>query len=217
MKKISKLFVIGVLALTMVVTQSAVAEAAGQNELVSLLEEEMTAEYLYSELYKAYPENKLFSNLAESEARHADALRRALSRMDISTEGAKVRDIEIPKTREEALAFALAFEKEDINMLENLLKNAEDPGLERVLKNLLKGSERHYETLEKAIEEGIDNLNCDECTAGQNMNRNTGQTGSQSLGKMRNANAPGGRGFGRAGGRTVQGSRNRLNNQINCK
>ena len=139
----------------------------------------MTAEYLYSELYKQYPENKLFSNLAESEKRHYSALQRVLSKMGISTEDAKSQDIEIPKTKEEALEFALAFEKEDIEMLESLLETVEDSRLERVLNNLLKGSTQHYETLEKAIKEGIDNLTCNESRAGQNKSEQSGQKGNQ--------------------------------------
>ncbi len=76
MKKISKLLVIGILTLAIFVRQACHAEAVSQSELKDLLEEEMTAEYLYSELYKKYPDVKLFSNLAASERRHSSALER---------------------------------------------------------------------------------------------------------------------------------------------
>lgn len=117
MKKLSKLLVAGMLAFTMFMSQAGPVEAVSQSEYIDLMEEEMTAEYLYSELYKKYPENKLFSNLAQSEQKHLNALKRVLSKMGISTEGAKTQDIEIPASKKEALAFALAFEKEDIEML----------------------------------------------------------------------------------------------------
>lgn len=42
-----------------------------------MVSEEMTANYLYTELAKKYPENKIFANLAKSEARHIKALKRA--------------------------------------------------------------------------------------------------------------------------------------------
>ncbi|MGB4610071.1 MAG: DUF2202 domain-containing protein [Saccharofermentanales bacterium] len=172
MKKISQLLIVGILALTIVFSLAEPVKALSQTELVDLVEEEMTAEYLYAELYKKYPENQLFSNLAESENRHSNALTRVISRLGMSTEDAKIQDIEIPETKEEALEFAMTFEKEDIEMLENLLESVENNRLERVLRNLLKGSTQHYETLQKALEEGIDNLTCNEGRSEQNKNRN---------------------------------------------
>lgn len=184
MKKLSKLLVVGLLVLVIFMSQLGSVEAASQSELTDLVEEEMTAEYLYSELYKKYPGNRLFFNLAASEQRHINALKRALSKMGISTEGVMIQDIEIPETKEEALAFALAFEKEDIDMLNHLLESVEDSRLKRVLGNLLKGSTRHYMALEKAIEEGIDNLPCNQDRGRQNKGQRSGQSSGQRRGYM---------------------------------
>jgi hypothetical protein len=218
MKKFTKLFVVGMLALTLIVGQvgSAVA-AVSQSDLIALLEEEMTAEYLYSELYKQYPENKLFLNLAQSEARHSEALRRAFSRMGISVEEAKASDVAIPESKEEALVFALAFELEDIEMLENLIETVEDAGLQRVLENLLRGSTQHHKTLEKAIEEGIDNLVCNEERGGQNRPQSGGQAGRQGKGNGRHTNGSGCNGFAQSEEQSTGRGRNRVNNQRNNK
>ena len=137
MKKLSKLFIVGILAITMVMGQGTAAMAEDQSDYIALIEEEMTAQYLYTELSKIYPEVQLFSNLAESEGRHAEALMRSLSRLNVSTDGAKAQDIEIPATLEEALASALAFEKEDIEMLEELLETVEDSSLKGCLTTCL--------------------------------------------------------------------------------
>ncbi|NLJ65384.1 MAG: DUF2202 domain-containing protein [Christensenellaceae bacterium] len=193
MKKLSKLFIVGILAITMVMGQGTAAMAEDQSDYIALIEEEMTAQYLYTELSKIYPEVQLFSNLAESEGRHAEALMRSLSRLNVSTDGAKAQDIEIPATLEEALAFALAFEKEDIEMLEELLETVEDSRLERVLNNLLNGSNQHYNTIKKAIEEGVDNLNCDGDGTRKYKNRDNNLAGNRN--EARNAKG-GGRGRG---------------------
>lgn len=171
MKTIKKLLVAGMLAIPMIFSQTLPVEAAAAGEYIELVEEEMNAEHLYSELLKQYPEVRLFSNLAESESRHANALIRALSRAGISTDDATIQELEIPPTLEEALAFALALEKEDIEMLQSLLEDVEDSRLERVLKNLLHGSQRHHEALEKAISGGIDNPDCNETGPGSNGRR----------------------------------------------
>ncbi|NLW42212.1 MAG: DUF2202 domain-containing protein [Tissierellia bacterium] len=162
MKNISKLLVVSMLALSMVIGMGIPAYAVSNEVVMDLLEEEMTAEHLYSELYKKYPENILFSRLSQSENRHLNALKRAMNNLNISTEDAKIANIEIPNTKEGALEFALAYEKEDIDYLEKLLPTVEEKNLERVLSNLLRGSQQHKETLERAIETGIDNLNCNE-------------------------------------------------------
>lgn len=204
MKKLSKLFIVGILAITMVMGQGTAAMAEDHSDYIALVEEEMTAQYLYKELSKIYPEVQLFSNLAESEGRHAEALMRSLSRLGVSTDGAKAQDIEIPATLEEAFAFALAFEKEDIEMLEELLKTVEDSRLERVLNNLLNGSNQHYNTIKKAIEEGVDNLNCDGDGTRKYKNRDNNQAGNRN--EVRNAKG-GGRGTGRGNDDSTGGGR----------
>ncbi|HHU53161.1 MAG TPA: hypothetical protein GXZ43_03665 [Clostridiaceae bacterium] len=50
--------------------------------------------------------------------------------------------------------------------------HVDDNRLEKVLGNLLISSTRHYETHEKTIEEGIDNLTCREGRNRQNRNQN---------------------------------------------
>ena len=207
MKKLTKLFLVGILAITMVMGQGTAAMAQEQSGYLALVEEEMTAQYLYKELSKIYPEVQLFSNLAESEGRHAEALMRSLSRLNVSTDGAKAQDIEIPATLEEALAFALAFEKEDIEMLEKLLETVEDSRLERALNNLLNGSNRHYNTIKKAIEDGVDNLSCDGDGERKYKNRDNNQAGNRN--EARNAKG-GGRGTGRGNDNNSGGGRDRL-------
>ncbi|MGI6739747.1 MAG: DUF2202 domain-containing protein [Christensenellales bacterium] len=212
MKKLTKLFLVGILAITMVMGQGTAAMAQEQSGYLALVEEEMTAQYLYKELSKIYPEVQLFSNLAESEGRHAEALMRSLSRLNVSTDGAKAQDIEIPATLEEALAFALAFEKEDIEMLEKLLETVEDSRLERALNNLLNGSNRHYNTIKKAIEDGVDNLSCDGDGERKYKNRDNNQAGNRN--EARNAKG-GGRGTGRGNDNNSGGGRDRLHKNSN--
>lgn len=160
MKNISKLLVVSLLVLTIVIGSGNSIMAASNIDMVDMLEEEMTAEYLYTELAKKYPENILFQRLAESENKHRAALKRVMDSMGIPYEGAKAQEIEIPTSKEAALKFALDFEKEDIEMLKSLMGTTEDARIERVLGNLLKGSEQHYAILENALEQGIDNLTC---------------------------------------------------------
>lgn len=180
MKKISKVLAATMLALVIMTGAKVVpVEAASQSEMAAMISEEMTAHYLYTELYKKYPENKVFDNLAKSEARHIEALKKSASRLGLSTEGAAAAEITIPETKEEALKFALAFEQEDIDMLKKLIENEEDARLKRVFNNLLKASEKHHATLQKAIDEGIDNLNCDQNRSFKNRGENQDKRGGQ--------------------------------------
>ncbi|NLL37014.1 MAG: DUF2202 domain-containing protein [Fretibacterium sp.] len=199
--KLSKVLVVGILVSTMVIGKGAAVEAASQSEMVDMIGEEMTANYLYTELAKKYPEDKVFVNLAESEARHMEALKKSAARLGLSVEEARPADIKIPETKEEALAFALAFEQEDIDMLEKLIAKEEDARLKRVLNNLLKGSHSHYDTLKKAIDKGLDNLTCNEGRAYKNRADNQGQRGGrgqggQGQGRGQSANGSQGQGQG---------------------
>jgi hypothetical protein len=223
MKKISGVLVAGVLVLAMVIGKGAPVEAVSQSEMVDMISEEMTANYLYTELAKKYPEYKIFSNLAESEARHMEALKRSASRLGLSVEEAKPADIKIPETIEEALDFALAFEQEDITMLEKLIEKEEDARLKRVLNNLLKGSHNHYDALKEAIDKGIDNLTYHEDRSYQNRADNQGQRGGlgqggQGQGRGQNANGQKGQGNrtnskdSQGQGKGSQQGRNRPNN-----
>lgn len=205
MKNIYKIIAIGMLALVMVIVSGTPVQAASQDELVDMISEEMTANYLYTELAKKFPETKVFANLAKSEARHMEALLKAASRLGYSVEGAKPADITIPETMEEALAFALAYEQEDIDMLEKLIENEADVRLRMVLNNLLKGSQNHYNILNRAIEEGIDNLTCNENRTYQNRTGNQWQRGFQSQGGQHQNRSQ------NANGQGTQGNRN--NNQ----
>lgn len=183
MKKTLQVATIGLLALLLIVGGGAPAQAASTAEYVAIVEEELTAEYLYQQLYEKYPENILFSNLAKSENRHASALKKSMDRLDISVDSAKPLDIAIPETKEEALQFALNFEKEDIAMLEELIATEQDARLKRVFENLLRGSENHYAALDKAITQGIDNLNCDE--SGTRKMKNSGDRSPDERGRGR--------------------------------
>ena len=122
MKKLHKILIVGMLAFAVVIGNGALVKAVTTSEMVDMVSEEMTANYLYTELAEKYPEYKLFSNLAKSEARHTEALKKSADRLGLSIEAAKSADIEIPETPEEALEFALAFELEDIKMLERLIE-----------------------------------------------------------------------------------------------
>jgi hypothetical protein len=179
MKKLHKILLVGMLAMSVIIGNGALAKAATMNEMIDMASEEMTANYLYTKLAEKYPEYKLFFNLAESEARHTDALKKSAGRLGISIEDAEAADIEIPETLEEALEFALAYELEDIEMLGKLIEKEEDARLKRVLGNLLKGSQNHYNSLKKAIDEGIENPTCNESRAYQNRTDKQGQRGGR--------------------------------------
>ncbi len=183
MRNSSKILIVAMLVLGMIVSVAFGAEAMNENEMKALLEEEMTAEYLYRELAKQYPENALFANIARSEANHIKALQRAATRLGLSVEGAKVQSIAIPATKEDAVKFAMAFELEDIEMLKTLIAKTEDAKTKRVLENLLKGSNKHYETLKKALEVGVDNMECNEQRAYGNKANNAGQLGKGQQGQ----------------------------------
>lgn len=161
MKKILKSLSIGTIAFVMVIGNGAFVNAVSQNEMVDMISEEMTANYLYTELAKKYPEDRIFVNLAKSESRHTEALKKSAARLGLSVEEAKPADIKIPETKEEALAFALKFEQEDIDMLKKLIEKEDDARLKKVLGNLLRGSTNHYNSLKKAVD-GVENPNCNE-------------------------------------------------------
>ncbi len=205
MKKITKIFITGLLTLIMIAGMSMPAMAATETELTDMVSEEMTANYLYTELAAKFPEVKVFANLAKSEMRHIAALKKAAARLGLSVEAAKPADILIPKTVEDALAFAMAYELEDIEMLKVLIEKEEDAMLKRVLNNLLKGSERHYNALKRVADNGVENCVCNEdgCTY-QNKVNNRSKNGGQGNGQKANANAQKGMGNGQKG----QGNRN---------
>lgn len=213
MKKISLMLVIGVLALTLVAGNVIFAEAAGKSDMSAMVSEEMTAKYLYTELAKKYPDYKIFANLAKSEACHIRALQRTAQRLGISVKDAKAAPIEIPGTKEEPLAFAMAYEQEDIKMLEKLIANEEDARLKRVLNNLLRGSKNHYNSLKRVADQGIDNLTCDKNNnrlrmggKGQNGQRQGLQQGAKGKGLQQGAK-----------GQRLQQGGNCGTCQFNCK
>ncbi|MGI6766403.1 MAG: hypothetical protein ACOX4R_04210 [Lentihominibacter sp.] len=148
MKKLWVVLVIGLMALVMVGCKG----ASKEYDMVSLISEEMTANYLYTELARKYSEDELFANMAEGEARNIEALEEVAASLDISVEEAKAEDIEIPETKEEALSRAVDFKKEDIRLLKKMIKNEEDAYSKEVLVNLLKSSEDDYSVLKTAYD-----------------------------------------------------------------
>lgn len=173
------------MALGIILANGLPAMAITQSEMVEILSEEMTANHLYSELAKKYPEYKIFSKLAESEGRHMESLKRSASRLGLSIEEAKIADIKIPETKEEALVFALAFEQEDIDMLEKLIAKEEDARTKRVLNNLLKGSKNHHSSIKEGIDKGIENLTYHDSRHYKNRADNQGQRGGLGQGGQR--------------------------------
>lgn len=182
MKNLNKKFAAGFLAMAIVIGQGAMVNAATQNEMVDMISEEMTANALYTSLSEKYPEYQVFANLAKSEARHTEALKKSAARLGLDVTAAKAGDLPSFATKEEALAFAKNFEAEDIDMLKQLIEKEEDARLKRVLGNLLKGSENHYKTMEIASEEGLDSMTCSADRGYQNRSDNQGQKGGQGNG-----------------------------------
>lgn len=183
MKKTPKALMIGTFALALVFAKGLPAQAASDQDLMAMYQEEMTAQYLYTELAATYPETALFSKLAASEARHMQALEKAFAGRGISVEGITIQDISIPPTQEEALAFALDFEKEDIAMLEESLGSLGDQRLERVYTNLLRGSKAHAASLQKVLDVGPENLTCPQDGSGNNQAKANGQVKQQGQGQ----------------------------------
>lgn len=162
MKNISKFLVVSMLALSMVIGMGMPAYAAEYNKdgLVEILEFEMAKETLYRELNEKYPEYQLFSRMSFSKNRHIESLKYLMDKIGINMENVTVEKINIPNTLDESLEHTLKFEKEKLEQLEKIETSNEDKYTNRIIGNLIRSSTRHIETLERAIEFGIDNLNC---------------------------------------------------------
>ncbi len=149
MKKLWVVFVTGFLVLIM-----AGCEGSSEEQSVTkLINDEMTANYLYTQLAERYPDEEMFADLAEESALNIEALEKEAARLDVSLEGAKAADIEIPDTRGEALAFAVRFEQADIRVINKMIKNEDDAQLQNLLGDILKTSEDNYDMLKKASDE----------------------------------------------------------------
>ena len=113
-------------------------------DTVSLLEEEWTAQDLYKSLYEETGE-ELYGRLYQAELRHEKALVRLLEGTGGELPVRKAS--ELPKTVEEKIAFAIEFEKQDIEELKKAAEKTDDPGAKRVFANLAKVSESHLAAL----------------------------------------------------------------------
>ncbi len=111
---------------------------------IPLLEEEWTAQDLYESLYKETGE-ELYNRLYQAERNHEKALLRLLERTGQEVPQRKAS--ELPKTVEEKIAFAIEFEKQDIEDLRKAAEETDDPRAKRVYTNLAKASENHLAAL----------------------------------------------------------------------
>ncbi len=137
------------------------------NSLVFMREEEKLARDVYLALYEIW-ELPLFQNIANSEQTHTDSVANLLLSFNIpdpadnSPAGVFVNEDlqslydELMDLGGQSLADALkvgaAIEEIDIIDLQQALEYVQDPSIQRVYQNLLKGSENHLRAFTSTLE-----------------------------------------------------------------
>lgn len=128
-------------------------------------EEEKLARDVYTALYEKW-QNPVFSNIAQSEQRHMDAIK---NRMDAYGLSDPIQEIGVFTNSElqsfynsliekglvsepEALRVGALIEEVDIEDLNNILVSTTVPDLQRVYQNLLSGSKNHLRAFVRTLE-----------------------------------------------------------------
>lgn len=148
MKKILSLALALVLVLAMV---SPISLAGTYEETVqAMYEEEYLAQSTYEKVVEQFGKIRPFVNIINAEKNHVKAVERLADTKGI-TLADKMVEVEEFVSLDDAYKAAIAIEKEDIEMLEAILKDDTlDEYTKTVYGNLLKGSKNHLEAFEKA-------------------------------------------------------------------
>ena len=140
---------------------SSVLTDTEEANILYLFEEEKLAHDIYIEMYDLYGAY-IFNNISESEQRHMDAVAKLISKYELDdtvvydnapgvfTNGAIQGEYDrLPddggKSPTEALKVGVAIEIMDIGDIERMLEETEKTDIERILYNLLAGSENHLD------------------------------------------------------------------------
>lgn len=139
------------------------ATDAEKADINRMREEERLAKELYEAFGAKWGEDT-FNRIAKSEARHADAMGRTLTRYQLpdpskDSQVGKFADPELQKlwdgwyakgmeSRDGALAVGIELEKADIADLQEAIDRTDKADLDRVYGNLKKGSEHHLAAFE---------------------------------------------------------------------
>ena len=140
---------------------SSVLTGIEEANILYLFEEEKLAHDIYVEMYNLYGAY-IFNNISESEQRHMDAVAKLISKYelddivvydnvpgvftngDIQGEYDRLLD-NGGKSLTDALKVGVEIEIMDIGDIERMLEETEKTDIERVLSNLLAGSENHLD------------------------------------------------------------------------
>jgi hypothetical protein len=132
--------------------------------MVFMAEEEKMAGDLYEAFYEMYGV-RVFTNIASSEDRHADAVRELLEAYDLNdpTVGMAAGEFTLPEVQamyddllaqgsesvEAALAVGVTVEEVDIADLQEAVEGLQAPRAVAVYQNLLAGSENHLQAFSR--------------------------------------------------------------------
>lgn len=123
------------------------------DEEASILKEALAEERLAVATYQAiidkYGELLPFVNILKAEESHVDALERVMTVYGVDTTTDPV-NVTVPDTLEEALAAAIALEKEDIAIYEKYISQIDVQQIQIVFSRLEKASESHLWALENS-------------------------------------------------------------------
>lgn len=127
-------------------------------DLVHLREEEKLARDVYNELYSEWGQ-WIFDNIAQSEQQHMDAVKALLEKYGIEDPvdpdvSGEFKNDELQglyddlvsrgsNSKEQALLVGATIEDMDIYDIQTMLNNTDNPDLENVYQNLMKGSRNH--------------------------------------------------------------------------
>lgn len=129
------------LPFTPVLAQEVSVPETMEQALQAVYDEERYAQAMYEGLADKFGDGP-FSMLIRAEGHHMLAVERVAERNGIALTENEV-DVTIPETREEGVQMAIDYETNDVLWLESLLAKDYAPQMNRMLSNLLRGSQRH--------------------------------------------------------------------------
>lgn len=138
------------------------------------LEDELKAHAEYVGIMDKFSVSKPFSNIAEAEIRHKDALITLYETRDLSIPNFDAMEgLELPNSLSEAYDIGVEAEIENIAMYEQFLEQELDPDVRRVFTALKEGSEKHLQAFKK--NQTLDNVEQKQYQLKQSQNANNSQ------------------------------------------
>lgn len=191
MKNSRKVIAAGTLMLSALLIMgpvSALAESqVNQENINEMYREEIYAKTMYEKMVEKFDNDDYYQRLIRAETNHSNAAKRLMDKNNIPVVDNKV-EVKVADDELTALKAAYEYEVKDVETLDELIKNTENPDEIRVYERLKAGSERHAKSLERAIglyEEGktkiAENMTGGQNKAGRGRNNNSSSEGNRGM------------------------------------